>query len=265
MYYHMYAPPDYSIQFRRFLLSFAVLLYLFLLVLTAITTQRIDPGVWRKNVHYLRIEATRQCLPSAQNSPTTPHFSQVHGAPEVHNPRALRPVLPIYALHAGLSSEFEIEPYRPYAADRISVDSSSSLPEALPAPVSYPTPAFIYSQHVSRPVPHQMNSPPAPSRLNTSIIYSNRVQPPKPAQQAQASPSSPSPFNWPRADVMEQPVKTRKKTLPSAFEFPRRGAQGPSELPSHPTDPLPHPRTRRPSGPRMRPPSCDETQRPVPL
>ncbi|OAX43553.1 hypothetical protein K503DRAFT_796230 [Rhizopogon vinicolor AM-OR11-026] len=235
-----------------------LLLYLSFLVVTTVTTQRIDPGIWHHNVRYLRIETTSQCLPSAQNSPTTPRFSQGRGAPVVHHPRAIRPVLPIYErhVHAGLSSEYEIEPYRPHAADRMSVDSFSSLPEAIPTPlVSYPTPAFIYSQNITRSVP-QTGPPPAP-RLKTSIVYANPVQP---SIQAQGSPSSPSPFNWPRSNVMEQPVKTRKKPLPSAFEFPRQSAQGPSELPSNPpTDSLSHPRTRRPSGPRMRVPSNDET------
>jgi len=234
-----------------------VLLYLFLLVVTAVTTQQIDPGVWHHNVRYLRIEATRQCLPSAQNSPTTPHFNQSRGAPVVHNPRATRPVLPIYERHAGLSSEYDIESYRPYAADRMSVDS---LPEAVPVPpVSHPTPAFIYSQNIRRLISPEMDPPPAP-RLHTSIVYAKPVLPPIPVQQTPPSAPSPSPFNWPRANVMDHPVKARKKSLPSAFEFPRRSAQGPSDLPSNSsTDPLSHPRPRRPSGPRLRVPSCDET------
>lgn len=249
-----------------------MLLYLFLLVVAAVTSEQTDPGVWHHNVRYLRIEATRQCLHSAQNSPTTPRFNQGRGAVEVHNPRALRPVLPIYERHTGLSSEFEIEPYRPYAAGRMSVDSFSSLPEAVPPPpVSYPIPAFIYSQNSS-----QTRSP--ASRLHSSIVYTNPSRPSIPAQQAQASPVSPSQqaqaspaspvsshFNWPRVDVMQQPVRTRRKPLPSAFELPRRSAQGPSEFPSNsPTDPLSHPRTRRPSGPRMRLSSVDDTQRPAP-
>jgi hypothetical protein len=63
---------------------------------------------------------------------------------------------------------------------------------------------------------------------------------------------------------MEQPIRTKRKPPPSAFEFPRRSAQVPSELPSDAAlDLLTHPRTRRPSGPRVRPPSADETQHPA--
>jgi len=237
--------------------------YLFLILVTAVTTEQLDPGVWRHNIRYLRIETTRQCLPSAQNSPTTAHFNHGRGELEVHNPRALRPVLPIYQYHTGLSSEYEVEPYRPDMANRISLDSFTSLPEAIPAPpVSYPTPAFIYSQNVSRSIPPQTASPPEP-RLYSSIVYTNPVRSSIPVQQAQESQVPPSPFNWPRMDVMSQPVKTRKKPLPSAFDFPGPSAQGPSDS-KPPTESLSHPRTRRPSGPRMRIPSSDEAQRPAP-
>lgn len=249
-----------------------LLLYLFLLVVTAVTTQWIDPGVWHHNVRYLRIGTTRQCLPSAQNSPSTPHFNTGRGKSDLHKPRPLRsvPQHPVYGYRAGLDPEYEIEHYRPYAPEQMTVDSALSLPEAIPT-VSYPSPAFVYSQRIRGSIPLQTGPLPAPSRLDTSIVYANPVQSLIPAQQAPASPPhlspsapSSSPFDWPRANVMEQPVKTKRKPPPSAFEFPRRSAQGPSELPSNPpADSLSHPRTRRPSGPRMRTSSGDETQHPA--
>lgn len=264
----------------RILLAFTwtctiiLLLYLFLLVVTAVTTQRIDPGVWHHNVRYLRIETTRQCLPSAQNSPSTPRFIKGRGTSEVHNPRPLRPAPPplVYGHRAGLDYEYEIEHYRPDVPEQIASDSALSLPEAIPAPsVSYPSPAFVYSQTMRGLIPPQTGPPLAPSRLDTSIVYANPTQSSIPAQQARtsppsasASPPSSSLLDWPRANIMEQPVKIKRKPPPSAFEFPRRSAQEPSELPSNPpTDSLSHPRTRRPSGPRMRPPSADETQHPA--
>lgn len=295
-----------------------LLLYLSLLVVTAVTTQRVDPGVWHHNVRYLRIETTRQCLPSAQNSPTTPRFIKGRGTSEAYKPRSLRPdpQHPIYGHRAGLDSEYEIEHYRPYVPEHMPVDSALSLPEA--PSVSYPSPALVYSQRIRGLIPPQMDFPPAPSRLDTSIAYSKSAPSPILAQQARASPLAPSPpssspfdwpranvmehpvntkrkvppsalnsvqssipaqetraspsssppssslFDWPRANVMEQPMKTKRKPPPSAFEFPRRSAQVPSELPSNPADSLSHPRTRRPSGPRVRPPSADETQHPAP-
>lgn len=298
-----------------------LLLYLSLLVVTAVTTQRIDPGVWHHNVRYLRIETTRQCLPSAQNSPTTPRFLKGRGSSEVHRPRSVVPNL-AYEHHAGLDSEYEIEHYRPYEPQHMPVDSTLSLPQAIPTPfVSYPSPALVYSQGIRGLIPPQMDLPPAaPSRLNMSITYSKPAQTSILAQEAQAPPSSPSPsspsqfdwpranameqpfktrrkppptasnsvqssilaqeartspspsppsssqFDWPRANVLEQPIKTKRKPPPSAFEFPRRSAQVPSELHSSaPHDLLTHPRTRRPSGPRVRPPSADETQHPTHL
>lgn len=298
-----------------------LLLYLFLLVVTTITTQRIDPDVWHHNVRYLRIETTRQCLSSAQNSPTASHFAKGRGTSEAYKNHSLRPVAPnpVYGHRAGLDSEYEIEHYRPYEPQHMPEDSALSLPEAIPAPfVSYPSPARVYSQRIRGLIPPQMDHPPAP-RLDTSITYSKSVQSLSSAQEARASSPSPSPpssspfdwpranameqpfktrrkpppsasdsvqssirtqegrmspsssppssspFDWPRANVMEQPIKTRRKLPPSAFEFPRRSAQVPSELPSNASpDLLTHPRTRRPSGPRVRPPSADETQHPAP-
>ncbi|KAG1768343.1 hypothetical protein EDD22DRAFT_872751 [Suillus occidentalis] len=273
-----------------------LLLYLSLLVVTTITTQRIDPDAWHHNVRYLRIETTRQCLPSAQNSPTASHFAKGRGTSEAYKNHSLRPVAPnpVYGHRAGLNS-----------------DDTCSF-------VSYPSPARVYSQRVRGLIPPQMDHPPAP-RLDTSITYSKSVQSLTSAQEARASSPSPSPpssspfdwpranameqpfrtkrkplpsasnsvqssiptqegrmspsssppssspFDWPRANVMEQPIKTRRKLPPSAFEFPSRNAQVPSELPSNASSDLfTHPRTRRPSGPRVRPPSADETQHPAP-
>ncbi|KAG1756529.1 uncharacterized protein EDB91DRAFT_1093182 [Suillus paluster] len=250
-----------------------LLLYLFLLVVTAVTTQRIDPDVWHHNVRYLRIESTRQCLSSAQNSPTTPRFIQARGTSEPHQPRPLRPVPrpAVYEHRAGLDSEYEIEHYRPYAPEQTAVDSASSLREAIHTPsISYPSPALVYSQTIRGLIPPQIGPQATPSRLDTSIVYATPAQSSIPAQQARASPPSPSPpssspFDWPRANIMERPVGIKRKPPPSAFEFPRRSAQEPSELPSnHPTDWLSHPRTRRPSGPRMRTSSGDETRHPIP-
>lgn len=201
-----------------------LLLYLFLLVVTTLTTQRIDPDVWHHNVRYLRIETTRQCLPSAQNSPTTPHFVKGRAPSEAHKPHSLRPVAPnpIYGHRVGLDSEYEIEHYRPYEPQHMPVDSALSLPEAVPAPsVSYPSPALVYSQRIRGLIPPQIDLSPAPSRLNTSITYSKPVQPSTSVQEARApslspSPQSSSPFDWPRANAVEQPFRTKRKPPPSA-------------------------------------------------
>ncbi|KAG2158365.1 uncharacterized protein EDB93DRAFT_1121073 [Suillus bovinus] len=300
-----------------------LLLYLSLLFVTAVTTQWIDPGVWHHNVRYLRIDSARQRLPSAQNPPITPRFVKGRGTSDIYKPRSLRPVAPnpVYGYRAGLGPEYEIEHYRPHESHHMPVDSASSLPQAIPAPsVSYPSPARIYSQRIRGLIPPQMDNPPLSSRLNTTIVYSkparsstsvhearasspspshpsslpfdwpraNSMEQPfrtkrKPApsishsvqsststqdvRESSPSPSPPSssPFDWPRANVMEKSIKSKRKPPPSAFEFPKRSAQVPSELPSNASpDSLPHPRTRRPSGPRLRLPSADETQHPAP-
>ncbi|KAG1832171.1 hypothetical protein EV424DRAFT_1640903 [Suillus variegatus] len=200
-----------------------LLLYLFLLFVTAVTTQWTDPGVWHHNVRYLRMESTRQCLPSAQNSPITPRFVKGRGTSEVHKPRSLRPVAPnpVYGYRAGLGPEYEIEHYRPHETQHNPVDSALSLRETMPAhSVSYPSPARVYSQRIRGLIPPEMDLPPLPSRLHTAITYSKSVQSSISAHEARASSPSPShpsslPFDWPRANSTEQPFRTKRKPPPS--------------------------------------------------
>ncbi|KAG2116754.1 uncharacterized protein F5147DRAFT_674277 [Suillus discolor] len=259
-----------------------LLLYLSLLFVTAVTTQWTDPGVWHHNVRYLRMVSTRQCLPSAQNSPITPRFVKGRGTSEAHKPRSLRPVAPnpVYGYRAGLGPEYEIEHYRPHETQHNPVDSALSLRETMPAhSVSYPSPARVYSQRIRGLIPPEMDLPPLPSRLHTAITYSKSVQSSISAHEARASSPSPShpyslPFDWPRANSTEQPFRTKRKPPPSTSHSVQSSisaheARASSPSPSHPfSSPFDRPRANAMEQPfrtkRKPPPSTSQEARTSP-
>ncbi|KIJ68978.1 hypothetical protein HYDPIDRAFT_172484 [Hydnomerulius pinastri MD-312] len=258
---------------ERVLLAFTwmctviLLLYFLLLIFIAVTHQRDDPGVWSSSVHNLRWVTARQCLSSAPNSPSDPRFKK-RAPVDIYNPRPVRPVpVPAYVHRGGLSPEYEIEHYRPAfsATDHMDLESSLSLPDVIPAPRTIPVPAMpapvmLHSEAPRYPAPGQ-------HQLPSSIIYAG--QPSAPTQAVPSSLPSPPPLGeWPRRDIMEQPIKNKRKPPPpSSFEFPKRSTIPVTDRPpiASPPDPPSQPRVRRPSGPRMRTPSGDNTQRPVPL
>jgi hypothetical protein len=236
-----------------------VLLYLLLLVFTAVTHQRDDPGVWNSSVRSLRLVTARQCLSSAPSSPSAPRFKK-RAPVEVYTPHPVRPApVPAYLHRAGLGAEYEIEYFNPTftATEQMDTEVFSGLPEAIPLP---PAPVMLHS----KTLPYAQRG--ITQQLPSSIVYLNQPQPPAPPTQSTSLPS-PSPLGeWPRRDVMEQPVKPKRKLPPTSFEFPRRNTIPSTEpLPTSSSSPPSQPRTRRPSGPRMRVPSGDNTQRPAPL
>ncbi|KAF8844582.1 hypothetical protein BDN67DRAFT_1008093 [Paxillus ammoniavirescens] len=237
-----------------------LLLYLLLLIFTAVTHQRDDPGVWNSSVRSLRLVTARQCLSSAPSSPSAPRFKK-RAPMEVYTPHPVRSApVPAYLHRAGLGSEYEIEYFNPTfsATEQMDTEVFSSLPEAIPlppAPVMLHSKTLLYGQRGTT------------QQLPSSIVYLNQPQPQPPAPPTQStSLPSPSPLGeWPRRDVMEQPVKPKRKLPPTSFEFPRRNTIPSTEPLSTSSSPPSQPRTRRPSGPRMRVPSGDNTQRPAPL
>ncbi|KAF9246205.1 hypothetical protein BU15DRAFT_40329, partial [Melanogaster broomeanus] len=249
-----------------------LLLYLLLLIFTVVTHQRDDPGVWNSSIRDLRFVTARQCLSSAPSSPSAPRFKK-RTQVDIYTPQPLRPApVPNYLHRAGLGSEYEIESFRPSfsATEHMEVESSWNLPEAVPLPSAMAAPVRPAPAMASSARLHSLTSPyPAsgqrniPKELPSSIVYAGQARPSPPTQST--SLPSPSPLgNWPQRDIMEQPVKSRRRPPPSAFEFPKRHTTEPTSA-SSPPDPSSQPRPRRPSGPRMRTPSADSTLRPAPL
>ncbi|KAF9227538.1 hypothetical protein BS17DRAFT_773924 [Gyrodon lividus] len=242
-----------------------VLLYLLLLIFTAVTHQRDDPGVWNYSARNLRLVTARQCLSSAPSSPSAPRFNK-RAPMDIYTPHPVRPApVPAYFYRAGLGSEYEIEHFRPAftATEQMDVESSLNAHEAVPLPIMV-APVIPAPTRPALAMPHPKPSPsPYPilgqrgiaQQLPSSIVYVSQVQPPASTQST--SLPSPSPLgDWPRRDIMEQPVKSKPRLPPSSFEFPKRNTI-PSTEPSSVSSPD-QPRTRRPSGPRMRIPSGDD-------
>ncbi|KAG6335397.1 hypothetical protein ID866_3692 [Astraeus odoratus] len=288
---------------ERLLLSFTwicttILLFYFILILyTTITYQRDNPDIWNSTVRCLHWAVGRESLRSPPNSPSTPYFKKhTETLPEVpYAPRPVRPIpRPVYIDHdrAGLGSEYEIEPYRsPPPAQRmpvseqIDVEYRNSLPEAIPIPLSEqarpltsrpppasPTPppaAFLRPSEVSY---HPIYGPfPTQRELPSTIIYTNQEEASR-AEHLAPSPQSHPLGDWPRRDIMNQPVKRKRRTedsqasslgsgLPSSRTVTQRsqslvaGAElvGAGHPFAHPS--LFQSRARRPSGPRLLIPS----------
>ncbi|KAI6131801.1 hypothetical protein EDD17DRAFT_1478063, partial [Pisolithus thermaeus] len=261
---------------ERLLLAFTwtctgvLLLYFVLVVITTVTYQGDNPDVWHSTVRRLVHSSTgHQSLSSPLNSPSTARFkndSQSLPAPApvvTYAPRPVRPaVQPKHFSHdrAGLGSEYEIEGYKSPPpeqmtfAEQMDVEYRNSLREAVPIPLFGPA-------HVS-------TVRPLPSIAPLSI--------PLPAQPSLLG-------DWPRSDIMKQPVTRRRRnqdslSFPEAVSIQRGQVTQPStevgatsagaghhvhagSAPSH------QPGARRPSGPRLRLPSNDLTalsQRQVP-
>ncbi|KAH7889290.1 hypothetical protein F5I97DRAFT_496613 [Phlebopus sp. FC_14] len=242
-----------------------LLFYLLFLVFIVVTHQRDDPTLWICSVRNLFRLTARQCLSSAPSSPSVPRFKK-RVPLDIHYPHPVRPVpVPAYIHRAGLSSEYEIEHFQPVpaGAEQMDVESVLSLPEAVPIPPPKPAPAILRSSEAPRhPIPNSIG---IPRELSSTIVYSGQTQPSIPAPRTTTT--SPPPLgDWPRRDIMELPVQRK---APSSFDFPRRCTLPSSGRPPGQTHPLPdpplsQPRTRRPSGPRLRTASGDIT-RPAPL
>ncbi|KAI6117674.1 hypothetical protein EDD16DRAFT_995292 [Pisolithus croceorrhizus] len=285
---------------ERLLLAFTwtctgvLLLYFVLVVITTVTYQGDNPDVWHSTVRRLVHSSTgHQSLSSPLNSPSTARFkndSQSLPAPApvvTYAPRPVRPaVQPKHFSHdrAGLGSEYEIE--------------GNSLREAVPIPLFGPA-------HVStvRPLPsiaplsipvtntarsHEDTRRPIDDSstgrrvLPSTVAYSNGSSSSR--IERRELPAQPSLLgDWPRSDIMKQPVTRRRRnqdslSFPEAVSIQRGQVTQPStevgatsagaghhvhagSAPSH------QPGARRPSGPRLRLPSNDLTalsQRQVP-
>ncbi|KAL4077017.1 hypothetical protein V8B97DRAFT_1915194 [Scleroderma yunnanense] len=274
-----------------------LLVYLPLLICTAIAYQRDNPDIWNSTVRRLRWSVGRQSLRTPPSSPIMSRFSKrIEPFPAVtYAPQPVRPIpRPVYIDHdrAGLGSEYEIERYqspqhqRMPVTEQMSVEVRDSIPEAIHIPLSGQTQAFASQLRPPRaplppppPAPVLVRSTGAPrhpiydsfaagQELSSTITYSNRPK----IQQAEqpAPPSHPAPLgNWPRQDIMEQPVKRKRRTLPTPGNsgvppstitqqtatagVSSTGAGHPGHEASSSTQvPLDEPRARRPSGPRLR-------------
>jgi len=241
---------------ERMLLAFtwmcAIMLLIYLLVLVSIAASRYhgDLKIWVSDVRTLQVPTVKQISPT----PTVVRTKQ-RANKDVYIPHPPRSQPTQIAQHfAGLSSKYKIEPFRPVF---VAPDTShSNLPEAIPLPLAV-TPVIPSSKPF--PIPPQdmlglYDMPRERERVPSSPHLGPRPPVHVPRKQSMSLPTPPPLGDWPRQDIMRQPVKPRKHKLPpSAYEFPGSHAGG-SDLP----DVSAQPRPRRPSGPRLRLPSGPE-------
>ncbi|KAG8217817.1 armadillo-type protein [Butyriboletus roseoflavus] len=271
--YHSSGPSDS-------LTWIVVFIYLLALVFLIMSRHHEGTTIWVTDVRTLRVTVLRQYppLPSTPKSPLTPALKK-RASIDIYTPQPVRsyPVQTFYR-RGGLSSEYEIEPFRPVLAgpEQMDIPHASNLPEATPLPPLAVAP--IIPPLFMKPMPalpkdtgnvHSLmrSQFDPPQTLVSSIAYSSSAGPPPVPSKSSSLPSPPPLGDWPRQDVMQLPVKPkhmRQSPPPSAFEFPNRYMVT-TERASVPTDTVTQPRPRRPSGPRLRVPSVESVHRPAPL
>ena len=233
-----------------------IIVLIYLLVLTFLATSRChgDREMWDSDVRNLRALTAKQTS-APPHTPTVVRTKQRTDTTR-RPPRSRAQIAQHYG---GLSSKYEVEPFHPVFTAPEQMDTChSNIPEAIPLPKPKPVP----SQDIGRTLSVSLglyDMPPERERLPSSSYPGPSQTVYVPLKQSVSLPA-PSPLgDWPRQDIMKQPVKSRKhKVLPNASEFPRSHVGG-SDAPNA------QPRPQRPSGPRLRMPSGENGRRPVAL
>jgi len=199
-----------------------LLTYFLVLTISALICRKHDPSVWDASVRRYRWHDTCKSLDSTPNSPSLPRFRS-QAAPSIKAPQPRRPSpSTLYAHRSGLSPEYNIEhfqplPERPARAASVSRQMRETTREVAPAPSLYP-------QHMRSYTPHQPSQP----------------------AQARLLPESPPPLgSWPRANVVNEPLRKKRWQAPPSLP-----------LTSHrppPPDTHSPPSASRPTGPRTSP------------
>ncbi|KAI6045387.1 hypothetical protein EDC04DRAFT_2888839 [Pisolithus marmoratus] len=292
---------------KRLLLAFTwictgiLLAYFFLVVFTTVTYQRDNPDVWNTTVRRLHSSAGRQSLSTPLHSPSTSRFRNgsellpASAAVVTYAPKPVRPAArPEYFDHdrAGLGLDYDIEGYKSppprqmRVPEQMDVEYRNSLREAIPialsgqtqvvpvrplppiTPLSIPAAATVRPRESSRrPLGGSFMGR---RELSSTVVYSNghnssRIE-------RRELPVQPSPLgDWPRRDIMEQPVTRKRRDQDSLLfqgtvgiprgQFTQQSTEagavsaGAGHYVHTGSTPSHQPGARRPSGPRLRLPS----------
>jgi len=183
---------------RQVLLAFiwmnaiTLLVYLLLLATSVLSYQKRDPTIWHCSVRRLPWLGGRSVLSSAPVSPVTPGFAKQTSPSSIAAPRARRPVNDvIYGYRSGLSLEYEIEHYQPSNRTpnrtpnnaRV-VDSSNIVPSSLQSSLY---PQYMQNVLIANPPPAAFHESTHPQPLG----------------------------DWPRADIISRPPRSKPKKPPA--------------------------------------------------
>jgi hypothetical protein len=214
------------------------LAYLLFLCISASVCARQDPTVWQASVRRYRWDGLSEELPNTANT-----FRKSHTSIKAPQPRRLA-LGSLYAHRASLNSQHDVERS---AADRgrpvppvpvIPLHHHREMRQApAPRPVVVPAEPSLYPRHMESYTPRP--NPPLPSRAVQ--------QPPQFDRTIPRVPSPPPLGNWPRADIINQPVRKKRRDPPPPPSVSTRVG-----LPSAPIQPTyipPSSSTSRPAAP----------------
>jgi len=183
-----------------------LLFYFSLLFVLSLVHSRYDPTIWHRYIRKYPWSGSRQTLSSAPTSPSRPNF--LKKSPSIVAPKPQRAVPPaIYAYRSGLGSEYEIEHYHP------------STPDIRPEPVvvTAPPPAH-FDSHLQ--VANNTFPSLYPQFMHSTVTTSSSSQD---ERHIHDQPSPPPLGNWPRANVVMEPVRFKRKN-PGLVLNPRYGS-----------------------------------------
>lgn len=227
------------------LCALTLIIYLSTFMFAVFINKKKDPTVWHSMMRKFPWAGTCTILASAPPTPTLPRFVQNTTVPIIHAPKpkharttaVKRP--PVFSWRSGLSHEYHIEHYQPPASSQAGPPSHdphhapsrsvelppSAAPPVISAPVLPPIAEPESSENNFGPSLYPMymrqaifnaNTPettrPEPALTHATIGAATRVAR---APLHSALPPSPPPLgNWPRSDIISQPVKKGKRKPP---------------------------------------------------
>jgi hypothetical protein len=208
-----------------------VFAYFVLILITALLLRRQRSSVWSCSINNFP-GSESQRLGSAPSSPTLPRFVSTAAPASIIAPRPQRPAVDLLqTYHSGLSPDYRIEHFQlPKPPPPVTVSQQTRQ-------MSHPFSSF-YSQAVQSELGRQ-------GQIHQPSLNARTVPPSR----------SPPPLgNWPRVDVMKQPISVRpnrqSRTHTAQLSLPSAAALDRSVRPGGP-------RKRSASGGNLRPPPLD--------
>lgn len=188
--------------------------YLMLLIITSLIQQKDHKPIWQCEVHHFPWADTHRILSSAPSTPIRGGFGTQPSPlqPVIAAPKPRRvPPPELYAYRSGLPEEYKIEHYQP---------SATYVQPTLPEPAAI-TSRRQFSQQQNSFYPQYMRA--------YTASQSSHQQHPLPTSELpnRISTSPPPPLgNWPRADIMSQPVQPRSSKTKQPRPLPNPQSAG---------------------------------------